>query len=46
MAIITRDAQFGWNVKLQGLPATWFGDRDAAVRFVASVDAMRYIAAP
>lgn len=43
MAIITRDKSYGWNVKLSGLPHVWFGDRDAALRWVSSADAMRYI---
>lgn len=44
MAIITRDAKFGWNVKLHGLPAIWFAERAAAVACVASQWA--YVANP
>ncbi len=43
VAIITRDELFGWNVKLAGLPHVWFGERAAALRWISSVDAQRYI---
>jgi hypothetical protein len=43
VAIITRHKQYGWNVKLTGLPHVWFGERAAALRWIGSVDAQRYI---
>ncbi len=43
MIVITRDRVYGWNVKLPMLPHVWFGDRSAAVRFVASADCQRYL---
>lgn len=43
VAIITRHKQYGWNVKLMGLPHVWFGERAAALRWIGSVDAQRYI---
>lgn len=37
MVVLSRDKDYGWNVRMRNLPLFRFGDRGSAIRFVESV---------